>query len=755
MNILQKINLFFKKYNFYIFLVYLILPIIFFTRYFFTSFENRLYLGNDFLQYFDGFYYFIERIKGLSFPFWDPHIYQGLPFFARVDISIFYPINLIWSLIAILFKLNIYQLYIFYELYPLFHLSLGGFFVYILAKSFNISKFGSFLSGLIFMFSGTLLIIINAVPLITSLIWLPIILFFYKKFLEKKSLFYCLITILLISLSHFAGTIQVSLFYNGLFFLFFLFYWCFINKLSKIEKSNKILQLALIFIISILIYSVQFIPSLQFSILSNRQNISFDTATMYGAVKPMDIIDLLIPNFSRYIENGMPVNLKIVYLYFGILPLILFIFGFFSKEKISKFFIFTFFLFLLASFGGYISLYQYIVLYLPGFNMFRNVSKILYLSSLSFSLIAGFGYDYIINAKKLRKWKFNIYLLKRTFLLFLSISFVFIIIQFIFFYFKNINLTINISLLESLINSVYIFLIFAIISIILIYFLSIVKNDWLIKFIIVIFIIIDLSNFNQYITSNNFNYKLNTKYYLSSEVDFLNIIKKDKDLFRVIFISGIYGQHYAPEIFNLYNAGGYSSMALKSASSNVLSITYTSTLSEDYAKILSNIGIKYVISGVKLDNKDFELIQEDSVSEDNLKYYFKYSGDSIGVVNRDIGEKVYLYKNKAFDGLVLANSNYIIKNFDPENIIILFNSNRNEEIEVKILDYPGWEVYVNNKKVSHTKNEFGYINFQIPSGDVTVNIRYFSKLFYLSLGISVASILVIILIILKNKKNNY
>ena len=143
----NKHNEFYK--NVFITLLFLILPYLFFSNAIFLG--KCLHDSGDALSYSLPWRFFlIKNLKNLTLPLWNPLNFNGFPFISNTIAGIFYLPNIILGLI--------FSTLISYNLSLFLHYSLCGIFTYLLVKEYGISRIASFSSGLIFMFSGFMVI---------------------------------------------------------------------------------------------------------------------------------------------------------------------------------------------------------------------------------------------------------------------------------------------------------------------------------------------------------------------------------------------------------------------------------------------------------------------------------------------------------------------------------------------------------------------------------------------------------------------
>src|SRR5205814_687215 len=78
-------------------------------------------------------------------PLWNPHVYGGMSFVGDVQAALFYPVNLVFlGLGGWIYRAIPYRLI---ELEHVFHYFLGGCGVYVLTRTFGVSRISSLLAA--------------------------------------------------------------------------------------------------------------------------------------------------------------------------------------------------------------------------------------------------------------------------------------------------------------------------------------------------------------------------------------------------------------------------------------------------------------------------------------------------------------------------------------------------------------------------------------------------------------------------------
>ena len=79
-----------------------------------------------------------------------------------------------------------------YNLLLLFHYAFAGFFTYLYVSTQKLNRFASFISGVVFMFSGFLVAHKGHHSMMNAAIWLPLILYYIELYIHKKNTIYIL-----------------------------------------------------------------------------------------------------------------------------------------------------------------------------------------------------------------------------------------------------------------------------------------------------------------------------------------------------------------------------------------------------------------------------------------------------------------------------------------------------------------------------------------------------------------------------------
>ncbi len=374
-------------------LLLLFLVIVFFRK---AIFSKGVILSNfscDInLFFFDCRYYGFRMLAKGIVPLWNPYNFGGTPFIAGIQSAVFYPLNFIFLIFPTSLAIN-------YSI--ILHIFLSGLFFYCFIQYLGVERFSALISSVIFMFSASQVCRIYAghLTIICAIAWLPLALLFLEKCIRGKSIFYALLTGVVLALQILAGHAQYFFYSLIAVFLFFIFRTVIIFQRNK--NLKEVVRLSALFLLLIIVglslSAVQTLPSFEFLEHSLRKEVSYQFCSQFS-FPPENLITFLIPNFfgntfRNYWGRWYPWE---VCAYLGIFPLILSIIALrFKRNKFTLFFLGLAFLSLILSFGKYTPLFKILYNFMPGFNRFRGPTKFIFLTTFSLAVLSGFGSNFL------------------------------------------------------------------------------------------------------------------------------------------------------------------------------------------------------------------------------------------------------------------------------------------------------------------------------------------------------------------------
>lgn len=328
----------------------------------------------------------IQTLKEKQIPFWNPNSFSGTPLLANYQSSVLTPLNLLFFFLPFLDAWSLVVL-----LQPFF----AGIGTYLLMRKFRVSKIGSCISSITFMFCGFMVVWMAYGTLAMAISLLPLILYLIEKNLEKKNIVLLLFLTFSLPLSFFSGHFQTSIYLLIISILFLVY------RSIQIRDRKKILRVVIFFILGVLFCLPQILPSIQLYHYSVRSEIFIKS----GGIPFYYLVTIFSPDFF-----GNPTTQNNWFGYYaewasfiGVIPLLLAIFACTKINKITGFFLTIGLIALVFAIDSPIQ--QFLgFLQIPVLST-SNPNRIIVLFSFSFAVLAGFGFDLMLEYLKKRKIK--------------------------------------------------------------------------------------------------------------------------------------------------------------------------------------------------------------------------------------------------------------------------------------------------------------------------------------------------------------
>lgn len=183
-------------------------------------------------------------------PLWNPYSFSGMPFIANLQSGIFFPLNLIYALVPVLWG---------WVTNVLVQLFLFGVFSYLFLRSEKLSKTAAVFGAVVLMNLSYITLWHWQLVITQSALFLPLILYFVNVYSVKKHFKFLLIISLLLAFCFFGGHAQTVIYVYLIFWLFALY--------RKVPL--KLLILTSIF--PIILAAVQLFPSFETYMHSARE----------------------------------------------------------------------------------------------------------------------------------------------------------------------------------------------------------------------------------------------------------------------------------------------------------------------------------------------------------------------------------------------------------------------------------------------------------------------------------------------------
>jgi len=329
----------------------------------------------------------IDTYKEGQIPLWNPYNFAGSPHLANFQSAVLSPFNLLFFILPFINAWSILIL-----LQPL----LAGLFTYFFIRAIGVSKAGSVIASIAFMFSGFIVVWMAYGTLAYAIIYLPLTLFAIERYFQTKRLWFLFLLMLTVPLSFFSGHFQISFYFLAVTLLYALF------KIITARKQALLIFLPSTIFLGLILSLSQLLPSIKFYMASVRSEIFQASETI-----PFQyLITLVAPDFfgNATTRNDWFGHYAEWASFVGIIPVVLAIFAFTKKNAKVLFFAF------LAVFSLILSIQSPLIPFLIAAKIpvisTSAQSRIIVLVSFSLAVLAGFGFDQLIrNIREVRENK--------------------------------------------------------------------------------------------------------------------------------------------------------------------------------------------------------------------------------------------------------------------------------------------------------------------------------------------------------------
>ncbi|MZH03374.1 MAG: YfhO family protein, partial [Nitrospinae bacterium] len=366
-----------------------VLLILFLALFFPVLFGDKTFFFRDMLHFGYPFKHFIwKSLQEGALPFWNSQISGGIPFFSLYHPGVFYPPNLIFLVKDFSEAFNFFYL---------FHHIVLTFSVYRLTRFWGLSPVASLGSAVAALLGGYFLSLASIYNHFQTAVWFPLVLLSFNRLLLKKNSADFLLSILFFSIAILGGSSETCIMIAGLLWSFAVFVVP--GKSTSVTFISRTGMFAGIVFLSLGLCAVQLVPTGALVKESVRYDgVSFEQNSE-NSLTPSALSMLVLP------ENhfGFMDRTKVSRQYFlqscfmGLVPLGLFLSGFFSGVK-SRAFLFWgifFFVGLFFAMGRYNPFYFWVYDWIPLLKYFRFPEKFFFLSAFSLVFLTGWGMDFI------------------------------------------------------------------------------------------------------------------------------------------------------------------------------------------------------------------------------------------------------------------------------------------------------------------------------------------------------------------------
>lgn len=327
-----------------------------------------------------------EQLQG-NVPAWNPAASFGFPMIAAAQIGFFYPI---------LFFLRFLPIYLELPIAIILHIAAAAIGMFLFSRKLKLSNEAALLAAICFTLSQFIWQHITHLNIFLAVTWFPWqMLTIHTIFQQPKITLKNIATLsLLFGIPFLIGQLQIQL----LMMIVALIYGLILRIKAKFHFASTVLSCLLLTTVSLLIASVQLLPTLELARLSSRataEGFSIERANQHSY--PLyHLPTLLFPRFYGADDTYWGKRLEIEYgSYIGVIPLMLVIWFIWNRKRLPSFWIYLGFGTFLLSLGS-LSPFRLIGIE-PSLWFFSGPARWLLFTTFAASVIAGFALDTLKN----------------------------------------------------------------------------------------------------------------------------------------------------------------------------------------------------------------------------------------------------------------------------------------------------------------------------------------------------------------------
>lgn len=306
-------------------------------------------------------------------PLWNPYMFAGHPFQADIQTAVFYP--LAWANAIIMGRHGFP--YFALEGEVVVHTFLAGVFMYFAARELIGSQLGAIAAALTFTFSGFITSYpAQQLPILETAVWLPAIVLCLEKAARPRVRWNWLVGAgFIFGIALLAGHTQTALFIayaTGGYLLWRLWQ----NQTPAREVLGAVVGYP---VVAVLLAAVQILPTLQFLRVSTRTNMPYAEAA-HGY-----LLSALWEIFVPFWHNEKALSIGVVALSLAVIG------AWVSRREPLLYWTGVGLLAIPLSTGGATFLFWVLYHVAPGWNLFRDQERVIYIFAFAGALLAGRG----------------------------------------------------------------------------------------------------------------------------------------------------------------------------------------------------------------------------------------------------------------------------------------------------------------------------------------------------------------------------
>ena len=326
----------------------------------------------------------------------NPYTFSGMPFFSESQIAILYPVNWIHLILPPDRAVN--------TIIAL-HTFLVGLFTYLWARHRSLSQPAALLSGVIMMFGGPFFLHAMAghATHMAAMVWAPLLFLSWDLILDGRLRAGLLLGSFSLAMQVLAGHPQYVYFTAIALCLYTL-----LRLIRNVGRGRAIAAFVGIGIAGLILTAVQVFSVVQSageSIRAGSGGVAYQVAGTFS-FPPENFLTLLAPQFFGNSVDAPYWGQWYLWeasIFMGVAGFALAVYGVVESWRRTRLLLVMALLLFLLALGSYSPLFPLLYRFLPGFNRFRGDSKFIFQAMLFMSLLAGIGFDTLVEQGRRRR----------------------------------------------------------------------------------------------------------------------------------------------------------------------------------------------------------------------------------------------------------------------------------------------------------------------------------------------------------------
>lgn len=354
--------------------------------------------GGDLVSFFFPIHAFAAaEVQSGHLPFWNPHLYSGMPHLANFQTATLYPPNLIAYLLSDPFS------YAALERLALIHFLIASIGVYWLARAIGIGRAPAVLSGAILAYSGFLVAHLGHYSMLATAAWSPFVFASIVGVVRLRSWGIALAGTLALTMMVLGGhqpMLLMSLTATLIMALFELWRgldyalpgdWPGLRRDPTLLRN--VLRLGFMAVVPLLLTAPVLGPSFEMTRHTVRSGLSYESASEFS-VQPVALLHLILPTIygSNPTDYWGAFSNTETWGYAGVLAMGLAVFGLLVRPSRTRtFWAVVAVASVLFALGPFASIHGWAYAFVPGYDQIRGAGRAYMFFDLAVALLAGFG----------------------------------------------------------------------------------------------------------------------------------------------------------------------------------------------------------------------------------------------------------------------------------------------------------------------------------------------------------------------------